>query len=236
MKSMSAKERNSEVQAFRRPCNSKRGHDPELQAVFQAVQKLPGNKPISNMFEIYMALGKDTDALKMKYTITAEKSHEVGKKNMDGMMTRGQMARHYNLPEDSPSIQAMIDKAVAVGAYQLHPRVPEDPNLVMYDTLLEMSKTTSDKLTGNIKGEGDVNPDDPSPAVFAVWVKKSLIHVGMAAVRAPVLPSLNHKMPHIPSRRTQATTLRTRRRRQQRPRRRRRKGKLMRQSCQEEEA
>ena len=120
--SMSAKERNSEAQAFRRLCNSKRGHDPELQAVFQAVQKLPGNKPISNMFEIYMVLGKGTDALKMKYTITAEKSHEVEKKNMDGMMTRGQMARHYNLPEDSPSIQAMIDKAVAVGTYQLHPR------------------------------------------------------------------------------------------------------------------
>eukprot|EP00969_Alexandrium_andersonii_P341294 15086259-Alexandrium_andersonii.AAC.1 len=41
-------------------------------------------------------------------------------------MTQGQLAKHYNMPIDHPSILNIVSRKKAAGLYRLHPEVPED--------------------------------------------------------------------------------------------------------------
>jgi hypothetical protein len=58
-------------------------------------------------------------------------------------LTRAQLADHYKMTVDSPSIANLIRKKTLTGLYRLHPESPEDPDLVLYDCFTELSQLRS---------------------------------------------------------------------------------------------
>jgi len=104
---------------------------------------------MTNLFERYFILGGDRDQLVASFEVKKTHSEEFGEK--DRMMTQGQVALHYNLPYDHPSVKGLCEAAKHRGAFRRHPARPLDEELMLYDVLDEITKTKKDTLLASVK-------------------------------------------------------------------------------------
>lgn len=152
LKKFSKGERNSRYQVFKRAC----GKPGDLHRRFLAAQDTPGTKAITELFEMHFACEGNEERMKVLAKFTATKTHKEENQAVDGLMTRAQIAKHYHLPEEHPSVRSLIESAVRRGAWRRHPAAPMDPNLFLYDVLAEIKKTTTDSVEGSISLTGDM--------------------------------------------------------------------------------
>lgn len=74
----------------------------------------------------------------------------------DALLTHSQLADHYKLDMNHPSIIRIITRKRAAGLFRRHPEVPDDDFMVLYDCKTEMSRSTQD-----FTGRNSINRTGP---------------------------------------------------------------------------
>jgi len=157
---MSKKDRNTTYNKFKTAMNTPVDHKKPPKAIcdaWAAAISCTSRKATTHMFEHFvMTAGDYTEMLA---TITGTRVHEESSEEKDRWFTQSQLAGHYNLPIEHPSILNIIGKKKALGLYRLHSEAPEDAFLTLFDCMAEMSKTKKDIMRVSASLSATVVPD-----------------------------------------------------------------------------